>query len=74
MKNLVIRNRGITSPTIFENDIGGDKHGLEPVLCAFDLSQTCSPNCAACDIVGSGKVYCSRGVKDDFCIGIVKED
>ena len=67
MKTLIVANKNTTSPTIFENDIG-DKHDLEPIKCAFDLTQTCSPNCAACLIAGE-KVFCNRGVKDDFCIG-----
>lgn len=69
MKVITIKNDGITSPTIFVNK----DNSLEPVQCAFDLTQTCSPNCAACSITGSF-AYCNRGVKDDFRIGIVKEN
>ena len=66
MKVIAIENEGLTSPTIFVNNESKE----EPVQCAFDLTQTCSPNCAACDIVGQ-KVYCNRGVKEDFCLGLM---
>lgn len=43
------------------------------IKCAFDLTQMCYSNCAACSVVGTGcKAFCNRGVKDDFCIGYVK--
>lgn len=34
----------------------------EPVMCAFNLDVKCTPDCAACAIVGtSPKAECSRG-------------
>ncbi len=71
MKTIHIKNEGITSTTKFTNN----NRSLEPVMCAFDANQPCSPNCAACSIT-HGPVYkgstptehafCERG---SFVIG-----
>lgn len=68
MKNVYIHNEGITTPTIFVNK----DNSLEPILCAFDLTQTCTPNCASCSV--EVYAYCNRGIKDRFKIGLVKNN
>jgi len=45
----------------------------DQIKCAFDVTKSCYSNCAACNIQ-AGKVFCQRGVKDDFQIGIIKEE
>jgi len=47
--------------------------GREPVndvLCAYDLTKFCSPECSACQIDKGVKAMCMR---NNFCIGTLPE-
>jgi hypothetical protein len=78
MKNIIIVNKDIVTSTIFEN-LNTDKHDLEPIQCAFDLTKKCSPNCAACETLNGpiqesgphvNHAICRRGA---FTIGCISE-
>ena len=50
-----------------------DRSG-QSIMCAFNTDRKCSPTCAACNVSGSNpKAFCSRGEKDEFTIGWIKE-
>lgn len=44
----------------------------DTVKCAFDLTKSCYSNCAACE--DRGYVFCTRGVKKEFCIGLMAKE
>lgn len=66
MKNLRIHSCGGVSGFFV------DRQSNEDVKCAFDLDKRCFSNCAACDM--RGYVFCTRGVKKEFCIGLIVKD
>lgn len=78
MKDIIIVHKDVVTLTIFEN-LNTDKHDLEPIQCAFDLTQKCSPNCAACETLNGpiqestahvDHAICHRGA---FTIGCIVE-
>ena len=60
-KLKVGKNRGFTTK----------EEPVTDILCAYDLTRFCSPECSACHIDKGVQVICMRG---EFCIGNLPED
>jgi hypothetical protein len=55
-----------------EEHIFKDK-GIASIRCAFDLSKACTPDCAACEMVGvDRRAECNRA-NPSFVIGAIDE-
>ncbi len=51
-----------------------DKETGDCIICAFNLNEKCTPDCAACDKRGAGGEFsCSRIVGKDNIIGWIGE-
>lgn len=60
---------------ISETNLGfEDTKTRNTIMCAFSLDNICKPECAACEVWGTGpKASCKRGEGEDFIIGLIRE-